>query len=288
MVVASAYWLARRGRAPNLPAAVPAASSDAARPPRAAPKTEYLGVVLAERSIDLTAASPGRIESIEVGVGEKIAAGTVIARLDARRLARDLAIAEAALQKTRTEHEKAGVEVEQAKDRAERMARLAREAGLVSEQDLASAQYQQRLAAASLSGAVANVREQEVRVAQLRDALAEAQLEAPFAGVVAARYVSVGATVAAGERVVRIMTSDEAVVRFAVPEADAPTIAVGKPVSLRIEGRDEALAGRIASIAPDVDPPSQMIFVEATLSDPTLAKDSIVVGRAARVSIAER
>ena len=155
----------------------------------------------------------------------------------------------------------------------------------MSQEDLSSARYQDKLAAARLDGVDANVREQETRVAQLRDTLAEARMRTPFAGVVASRYLDAGATVAHGERVVRIIGADNPLVRFAVPETDAGLLAVGRPVVVGIKELGVTVPGEISGIAPDVDPPSQTIFVEALLASPGQLKDSIAVGRAVRVSL---
>jgi RND family efflux transporter MFP subunit len=287
-VLLAAYGLGRRaGRGPQsgaAPVARPSPPSSALRP--SPHRAGYLGVVLADRSVDVAAPSAGQLEAISVRVGDRVAAGAVVARLNARRLAKDLAMAEASARRSRAEREQARLEGEQARDRTERLERLAREAGLVSEQDVVAARYQQQGAAAHLVAAEAAVQQEEQRVAQLVDALSEAELKAPFGGVVAARYVNAGSTVAAGERLLRIITSGKPLVRFAIPEEDRSAIAVGRRVSLRVDGSDLRLGAQIVSVAPDVDPSSQMIFVEALVSEPLPATGTVIIGRAARVSVA--
>ncbi len=282
------YWVApRAGRPPvERTQARQAAPRESAAAPPVSAGGAYLGVILARESIDVSAPASGRLESVPVEVGDAVPAGAVVARLETRSLAKELAMAVAALGRIRSEREKAALELEQARDRSGRLLRLSREAAVVSQEDLSSAQYQEKLGAARLEGMDANVKEQQARVAQMRDALAEAQMRAPFAGVVANRYLDTGATVARGERVVRVISTDSLLVRFAVPEKDARLLAVGHSVLIRTEERGLEAAGEISGIAPDVDPPSQAIFVEAVLKDPGLLKDSIVVGRAVRVSLA--
>jgi RND family efflux transporter MFP subunit len=281
------YWLAPRGRVSALdrePPARLAPSPSPASPPLPA-TIGYLGVILARRSIDISVPGAGRLESVDVQVGDVLAAGAVVGRLESRSLMKELAMAEAALGRIRSERAKAALELQQERDRSVRLERLSQEAAIVSQQDLSSARYQEKLAAARLEGVDANVKEQEARVAQMRDTLAEAQMRTPFAGVVANRYLDAGATVARGDRVVRVMGADNLLVRFAVPEGDARLLAVGRPVLVRIDDLGLAVAGEISGIAPDVDPPSQTIFVEAVLASPDRFKDSIVVGRAVRVSL---
>jgi RND family efflux transporter MFP subunit len=245
----------------------------------------YLGVVLAQESLDVCAAAPGRLHTVLVQVGDRVRAGAVIAKLDTQALTRDVVMAEAALHRVDTHREEARLEVEQARDRSQRLQGLAREASAVSLEDLSSARYQESLATARLEGADATVREQRARVAQLRDALAEAELRAPFAGTIAWRHLEPGATVGRGDRVLRIISADDPRVRFAVPERDAAALLVGRPVSVKIDGEATEVSGEISRVAPDVDPPSQMVFVEAMFAKAARPKDTIVVGRTARVSV---
>ena len=281
------YWVAPRSKDPRVERTrgdLPAPRESKAPTP-APSAADYLGVILARDSIDVSAPAAGRLEAVPVEVGDVVRAGAVVARLESKGLANDLAMAEAALGRIRSEREKAALELEQARDRSGRLQRLWREAGVVSQEDLSSAQYQEKLAAARLSGTDANVREQQTRVAQLRDALAEVQMRAPFTGEVANRYRDTGATVAQGERVVRIISTDKLLVRFAVPEEEARQLVVRDPVRVRIEEHGLEIVGEISGIAPDVDPPSQAVFAEAVLTDSAGLKDSIVVGRAVRVSL---
>jgi RND family efflux transporter MFP subunit len=281
------YWVASRGRVPEADRlqAARLAPSPSSTSPRLPAAPAYVGVILTRQSIDISAPGPGRLESVDVQVGDVLAAGAVVARLETRSLMKEFSMAEAVLGRTRSERAKAALELEKARDRSVRLERLSQEAAIVSQEDLSSARYQEKLAAAQLEGVDANVKEQEGRVSQLRDTLTEAQMRTPFSGVVANRYLDAGATVGRGDRVVRVMGAEGILVRFAVPEGDARLLAVGRPVLVRIEELGLSVPGQISGIAPDVDPPSQTIFVEAVLASPDLLKGSIVVGRAVRVSL---
>jgi RND family efflux transporter MFP subunit len=244
-------------------------------------------VLLAQAAIDIAAPVAGRLESVDVKVGDDVPAGSIVARLDVRSMEKELSIAEATLRRASTERDQAVLELDQARERESRLARLAEEAKAVSEQDLSMARHQQRLAAARLEGADASMGEQRTRVAQIRDAIAEARVKAPFAGVVAARYLDAGATISRGERILKLMTTGTPLVRFAVPESEARTVAVHQAVNVLLDGRDSPLAARISRISPDVDPPSQMIFVEATIADSGHVEEAVLVGAAARVFLGD-
>ena len=84
-------------------------------------ETGFLGVVVALQSVELSAKFDGTLERLDVHVGDHVKGGTLIARLDGRSVAQDLAIAEASLLVAEAEHDRLAIELEDASDRRARL-----------------------------------------------------------------------------------------------------------------------------------------------------------------------
>lgn len=118
------------------------------------------------------------------------------------------------------------VEVREAAERHKRRKALAAET-IASKEELATAGYPKELAETRLDIATAQRGEKRARAAQLRQLRADSDLRAPFAGIVAARYVDPGANVTATTRIVRLISSKPPFVRFAVRETSRVKITKG-------------------------------------------------------------
>ena len=101
--------------------------------------------------------------------------------------------------------------------------------------------------------------------AQLTDAIKNCVIRAPFAGTVAQRYVGAGSVAGALTPILRVIQSEDLHVRFAVPVDQSREVSIGEPISIQVETLSAPLAGEIENISPEVEPASQMLFVEARL-----------------------
>lgn len=264
--------------AARLRAAAPAVDATAAA--STAGESGFLGVVFAQTTVDLAAEFDGRLERVDVRTGDRVRRGARLAALDARSLQQDLQIAEAGLRAADAEREQAALELADMRARLERLTRLA---DLVSAEQAATGRYQAARAAARVQQTEAQAAERRARVDQLRDTIAEADIRAPFDGVVAARYLDPGATVARGAPILRLISADTLRLRFAVPEARVAEVAPGQRVVARVDASALTLAGTIASIAPDIDHALQMFIAEATLAVEPSVRSRISAGAIARV-----
>lgn len=169
----------------------------------------------------------GRLVRVPVRVGEWVAAGAVVAELDATalRLARREAEAAGAAAQTK---------VAQAKRLLAQAERLARERAS-NEEAVRAAHEAVRLAEA----------EAELRAAQLAQAewrLAQTTVRAPFAGVVTARLAAEGSWVAAGQGLVTLVP-DRQEVAVRVPRAQAAELRdpAARPTLVLPEGAEVPL-----------------------------------------------
>jgi RND family efflux transporter MFP subunit len=290
--VGSLALIRPRESAPPAPSPVAGQSqTPTAASPRPAPSVQgpgFLGVLVAREAVDVSSRVDGRVAEVRVRLGDRVMKNEVLASLDVRTLRDELAVVQAALRAARAEVERFALELAEARERhARRRRALSAPVEAVSEEELSNARYQEQFAGPRLEGARARAAEQEARAALLEKDIEEAQIRAPFNGVVTARYVSPGATVTRSTALVRLISADDLWVRFAVPEEEsvAATIRAGLAVTIKVDDVEAELAGQVEKVAPEVDPASRMIVVEARVVLPAGTSRQALSGRVARVRV---
>lgn len=224
----------------------------------------YLGVLLREGERTLTARTAGRVVAVQARLGERVRAGDVLVRLDDEEARRRAGIALAALQAAEAQAARARAELSASRTRLTR-----REAAseLVSREELELAREEVKVAESELKRATAA--EEQARLeheAALAD-LAATRVTAPFAGVVAESPLVPGARVGEGDPLARLVGDGALRVRFAVPEPEVDAVPAGRRVLVRGENGAPELSAVVERVAPGVDEPSGMIFVEALIDD---------------------
>jgi RND family efflux transporter MFP subunit len=244
-------------------------------------------VLLPRRSTEVSAPVPGTLRELPVRLGDHVEAGAVLASFDVRLSALERQIAEAALETANSEREQLRVQQRQAEQRAQRLQELER-AGVAPGSELVDAKFESELGAARVAGADSQVEEQRTRVARLRALEAQSVVRAPFAGTVAARYVDPGATLSVGEPILRLMSDGEAILRFAIPESARVRPAPEQRVSARVRSRpDLCIEAQIERAAPEIDPASRMLIVEARVLDASAAANRALLGASYVVQLLE-
>lgn len=259
-----------------------AAADDPAAAPGAleVPAIELVGVVVARDVVEVAARAAGRITAIPAQLGDRVERRAVLASLDDRDLRDELTQAQAVTRALTAERDNADSELAEARERRARAEHLSY---VISDQELASARYQEKYAESKLQSTRARLDEQQTRVSILARSIEEAQIRAPFDGLIAARYIGPGTMVSAGTPIVRIVSSGDVRVRFAIPEALGGQVRVGLPIAIDVEAA--ALTGTVDKIAPEVDAASRMIVAEARVVVPDGLPETALTGRVARVRV---
>jgi RND family efflux transporter MFP subunit len=273
------------------PAAAYAASLPAAGgppPSRAAASTTtsrpagYVGVVLARQAVTVAAETDGRLASVAVRVGDVVHRGQELATLSMDELHDEMAVVQATVSAARSEQRRTELELDRTRDRR---ARRELHPELYAEEDLASARNAEQEAGASVESAKARVAEEVGHLRQLETRLQHAVLRAPIDGRVALRYLDAGALVRSGAPVVRLISTGQFMLRFAVPPEQAAAIRKGAAVAVRLDSLPMTLAGRVSQVAPRLDTASQMVFVEAELQVPGALLERLQDGLPGRVTV---
>ena len=217
-------------------------------------KATYLGLVRAGSDSLIGFEVAGLLQTLPATEGMRVAPGDVLAQLgtDTRRARLDEASATL---------ERVIAERLQAEHRAERIAQLV-EDGSVSEQDYDDA----KLTAQAFNAAEDSARALQ-RSAQL--SLDKSTLIAPYGAVVAERLAQIGAVVAPGTPVLRLVTAAGREAHIGVPIEVARRLEVGHSYPLTLTGI--TVDATLRAIRDHLDPATLTVGVVFDFSDQTIA-----------------
>lgn len=206
--------------------ALPVETFSARYQSQAAMETRYPGLVSAWRTSALGFESGGRIETVTVRVGDRVAAGDVLATLDTRTLEAQLAAARAEAAAADTRAGLAAVTLERQQVLVDR--------GHISAQRLDEAAANQRAAQSGAAAARASAQALAVR-------LELAALTAPFDGVITARHLDEGAIAPPGAPVVTLVEDARLEMRVSIPAEEAARLEPGQTVPVELaQGQAQA------------------------------------------------
>jgi membrane fusion protein, multidrug efflux system len=193
------------------------------------------------------------VEQMLVKEGQAVQRGQVLARMRTISIAPAAASAEA-------QRRIAAADLQ-------RMRNLLRE-GAVSERDVEGAEAQLKAAEAGSAAAGKHLDESAVR--------------APFTGVVAQRFLQAGDRVGDGDRLFRVVNTDELEFAASVGTEALARLKPGVPVALTVSGADgRQVTGRISRVNATVDEATRQVkvYVNVPNSDHRLAGDMFASGR---------
>jgi RND family efflux transporter MFP subunit len=232
----------------------------------------WLGVVLPRQTLELAPEISGQVEEVYVREGDQVRRGQTVAVLGATQDRQELAIAEVNLRAAEAEVSRSRLELADADNRLS--SRLAMPDAFPKE-EIRRSEIQKQMAEVSLEGARARAAAQQARLAQARDRLTKAEIRAPADGTVARRYVERGALAGPGQPVVRLIGDGSTIVRFAAPPEQAVSLRTGVPVTIATDvGSVRAV---IEWVSPELDPPTGLLIVVATVDRTAAVKPGSVV-----------
>jgi HlyD family secretion protein len=112
----------------------------------------------------------------------------------------------------------------------------------------------------ALDDAVQAQRESEARLNSAKTRLARRKVASPATGTIQQIYFRPGEMVPAGRPVVALLPPGNIKIRFFVPEAALPTIALGDPVTVRCDGCPPDLTARVSFISRTVEYTPPVIY----------------------------
>jgi HlyD family secretion protein len=210
------------------------------------------GAVQAVTTVQVGSQVSGTIQSLSADFNSSVRKGQVLARLDPSLFQARVEQARANLISARANLDKAKAEVEDTRQKYDRAKQLAAEQ-LLPQSDLDTARANQE-------GAAAQVKASQAAVSQAAASLNQAQLDmthtvitSPIDGVVIARNVDVGQTVAASLQapVLFVIAQDlkQLQVNASIDEADVGRVKEGQEADFRVDAYpDQTFAGRVQQV----------------------------------------
>jgi len=256
------------------------------------------------QEIDVHAKVAGFVKSMKVDVGDRVAAGQLLAVLEIPELQDELQQDAAAVRRAEEEVKRSQADLERAQA-AHEVAHLAatrlsdvlkNRPNLVAQQDIDEATGRDRVAEAQVATAKAAVSGagQQLEVAKAgenktRTLVAYEQITAPFAGVITHRYADTGAMIQAGTSsqtqampLVKLSENSRLRLVIPVPESAVSRVRVGAIVELGVQALHKTFKGTVARSADRLDTETRTMHVEVDVPNPTL---ELVPGMYSNVSL---
>jgi len=212
------------------------------------PKTvEVNGTVLSNEMVELHPEVSGRLIYLNIPDGQKVEAGTVLARINDADLQAQL------------EQQKSQLEL--AKKNEQRLKSLLAVNG-VNQADYDAVQNQ-------VTGIQANIK---VLSAQIEKTI----IKAPFSGTLGLRLVSQGAYVSPQTLIGTLQQIDKVKIDFTVPESYTDLVKVGNVVSIQSNNSTEKLQAKISAIEPQINVSTRNLKVRAVLESGNVNPGSFV------------
>ena len=235
------------------------------------------GNIQAITEAPVLARATGYIRKRYVDIGDRVAAGQVLAEIEAPELTQQIKQAQATIDQANSTVQQAQAALLQgranenlAKVTADRWNNLLTR-GVVSRQDRDTyqAQYEAQQANVqalekAIAAARSNAAAAEANLARLNDLLGYQTVRAPFAGVITVRNIDSGTLVNEGNTLLfRIAQTDHLRTYLNVPQSDADSVRPGQQATLDIPdlpGRK--FSGTVSRTANALDPASRTLLVE--------------------------
>jgi HlyD family secretion protein len=203
-------------------------------------------------------AEGGRISGIYADVGQRVAAGQVLARIDTTVMEAQVRAMAASVDEARASARLA-------------QADLARALPVAESGALSRSELDRRKAAVDTSAARVQVMQAQSKEMQAR--LNRMVIRAPAAGLVLERHVELGQTVGAGGMpLFKLAKGSEVELRGQVAEQDLPKLKLGQPVRVSIAGVDKMWTGRVWQLGATIDMQSRLGLVRIDLPNDSMLR----------------
>jgi RND family efflux transporter MFP subunit len=240
------------------------------------------GNIQAVTEAPILARASGYVKKRYADIGDRVAAGQVLAEIEAPELDQQIQQAQAAVQQADAAVQQAQASLEQGRSN-ENLARVTKDRfqkladkGVISKQDIDTytSQWQAQTAnVQALEKAVtagrSNTAAAQANVARLNDLKSYLTVRAPFAGVITLRNIDDGVLVNEGNTLLfRIAQTDRMRTYLSVPQADADSVRVGQKASLTIPDlHGRAFAGVVTRTANSLDPSTRTLLTEVQVAN---------------------
>ena len=227
-----------------------------------------VGNLIGETTVDVVPRVSGRLDSVQVQLGDRVARGQQVAKVEDREL------------REQVNQSKANIEVNKAtvisrendvrvSDSALERAKASFERGLISQQAFEDAEARHNAAVSQVQVAKAQLSSTQARLEELEINLANTVLTAPMDGVVSKRNLDPGAFAGTNTAVVSLVDIGTVRLIANLVERDFKRIAVGGQAMVEVDAfPNEQFVGRVSRVAPVFDPATRTATMEIQIPNP--------------------
>ena len=229
---------------------------------------EATGSFQADESSDVAPESSGRVTATPVDVGQHVAKGAVLVRIEATDATLRLEESRANVSRAEANLKLAESQNALAQTTAKRNAALLA-GGLVPQTVADEARTQAETAANSVAVARASLAQARAQLSLAEKAVDDVSVLAPFAGYISQRRVAVGEFVQPSTAVVTLLRIDPLRLQLTIPGVQAGQIKVGQSVTARVDAfAGQVFEGKISAVNPSIAAESRSFIVEARVPNP--------------------
>lgn len=229
---------------------------------------EATGSFQADESSDVAPESSGRVIATPVDVGERVAKGAVLIRIQAVDANLRLDEARAAEQRADANLKLAESQNSLAQTTAKRNEALLK-GGLIPQTTADEARTQAETSSNNVLVARASLAQVRAQLALAEKAVNDVVVVAPFAGYISQRRVAMGEFVQPSTAVVTLLRIDPLRLQLTIPSVQAAQVAVGQAVTARVDAfPGTTFEGRITAVNPLIAAESRSFIVEAKVPNP--------------------
>ncbi len=226
----------------------------------------YEGFTEPLHSIMVAAIEIGRLESIEVKVGDQVASGQVIGILDDALQVSAVRIA--TLQSKMTgERDAAKAEAELHLARVEKIRKLSKD-GMARPDELARSETDVQVAVARYNAADEQYQLRQMELHRYQLQLERRKIRVPMAGVISKVLRKPGEYISPSDpSVAQLLVLDKLLAVFNVPVEETVSIRIGDTVNIFLRSSSTTIEAKVSSIAPDIDGESGTLQIRVELDN---------------------
>jgi membrane fusion protein, multidrug efflux system len=221
-----------------------------------------VGNLIGEQTVDIAPKTGGRVERVNVQLGDRVRRGQVLAKIEDREIVEQVrqAVASQSVSKATIRQREADLRVAEVNfDRSKNLF----ERQLLAKQALDDAESKYLSAVAQLDLSKAQESQTDARLEELRINLQNTSVTSPVDGFVGKRNVDPGAMVSQNAPIASVVDISKLRMVANIVEKDLRMVSVGDSADVEVDAYPgETFRGRIARVAPVLDPSTRTATME--------------------------
>ena len=227
-----------------------------------------VGNLIGLQTVDIAPRTAGRLLSVNVQLGDKVRKGQLLAKVEDREIVEQVRQAQSSEEVSKATIRQREADLNVARVNFDRSKNLA-DRGLLAKQALDDAESKYLSAVAQLDLSKAQLSQNSARLQELQINLQNTSVISPVDGFVGKRTVDPGAMVNTNTAIGSVVDISRVRLIVNVVERDLRMVNAGDPAIMEVDAYpNEKFPGKIARVAPVLDPATRTATVEVEMPNP--------------------